>query len=88
MNILIINTAYTGGGAEKVTRQIADIMRNRGHNVYIVVGYNSTPISDENVTVLYDGIAWRVINRIVTNNHSNANLKIRISLDTIKKIIE
>lgn len=34
MRILYLNTTYSGGGAEKVTRQIYTGMKKRGHEVY------------------------------------------------------
>ena len=53
MRILYLNTTYSGGGAEKVTRQIYDGMKKRGHDVYEIVCYNRHGIvEDEHVHVL------------------------------------
>lgn len=37
MRILYLNTTYSGGGAEKVTRQVYEGMKARGHEVYEIV---------------------------------------------------
>ena len=53
MRILYLNTTYSGGGAEKVTRQIYDGMKKRGHDVYEIVCYNRHGIvEDEHVHCL------------------------------------
>jgi len=88
MNILIINTAYTGGGAEKVTRQLRRVMLERGHNVHVMVGYNKDKVRDNNVSVLYDGLAMRFVNRIITKNHSHANLRIPLTYYRIVEYIK
>ena len=41
MNILFINTNFCEGGAAKVARQIFYAMKEKGHNVYFIAGYNS-----------------------------------------------
>ena len=41
MNILYLNTTFQCGGAEKVTSQIFQGMRARGHEVYQIVSYDT-----------------------------------------------
>lgn len=88
MNILILNTAFSGGGAEKVTRQLGKIMQDRGHNVYTIVGYNKGPVLQNGVKIIYDGLAMRILNRLITGNHSNTTQSLKYSLAIIKKYIK
>ena len=71
MRILYLNTTYSGGGAEKVTRQIYDGMKKRGHDVYEIVCYNRHgTVEDEHVHVLYNGTVGKVLMRLQTANSS------------------
>ena len=77
MRILYLNTTYSGGGAERVTRQIYDGMKKRGHEVYEIVCYNRRgQVEDSHVHVLYEGIAGKILLRVQTGNRGNANLTI------------
>lgn len=81
MRILYLNTTYTGGGAERVTRQIYDGMKERGHEVYEIVCYNRKGrIEDKNVHVLYPNTFGKVLQRLQTNNRSNCSLSIPYAL--------
>lgn len=90
MNLLFLNTTYLCGGAEKVTNQIFDGMRKRGHTVYEIVSYHKReePLP-KGVSALYQGAPMLLFNRLITGNHSNASLTIpysrRVILDFIKK---
>ena len=77
MRILYLNTTYSGGCAERVTRQIYDGMKKRGHEVYEIVCYNRRgQVEDSHVHVLYEGIAGKILLRVQTGNRGNANLTI------------
>lgn len=88
MNILFLNTTYICGGAEKVTNQIMEGMKKRGHQVYEIVSYYklSKPLP-ENVSALYSGTPMLLLNRLLTGNHSNASLTIPYSLHQILSFI-
>lgn len=74
MRILYLNTTYSGGGAEKVTRQIYEGMRDRGHEVYEIVCYNRRgTVSDPHVHVLYDHPLMKIFHRLQTYNRGNFN---------------
>ncbi|MBS6396181.1 MAG: glycosyltransferase [Clostridiales bacterium] len=80
MNILFLNTTYLCGGAEKVTNQIFNGMRARGHNVYEIVSYyKRTKPLPPGISVLYQGTPMLLLNRLITKNHSNSNLTIPYS---------
>ena len=75
MRILYLNTTYSGGGAEKVTRQIYDGMKKRGHDVYEIVCYNRRgTVEDEHVHVLYNGTVGKILMRLQTANRANEDL--------------
>lgn len=90
MNILLLNTTYQCGGAEKIAMQVLEGMKNRGHQVHEIVSYHrrSAPLPGD-VHVIYHGAPLLLLNRAMTGNHSNASLKIPYSrhyiLDFIKK---
>ncbi len=89
MRILYLNTTYTGGGAERVTRQIYEGMKKRGHEVYEIVCYNrKRKITDPHVHVLYAGVFGKVLQRIQTRNRCNENLTIPYSLFYILRFIK
>lgn len=77
MNILYLNTTYQCGGAEKVTSQLFQGMKKRGHRVYQVVSYDMrNSVLPPDVHVIYFNQAMRIGNRLITGNHSNENLGI------------
>lgn len=89
MRILYLNTTYFGGGAEKVTRQIYNGMKDRGHEVYEIVCYNRRgKISDSHVHVLYSGILGKIWHRMQTYNRGNHNLTIPYTLWYIKHFVK
>ena len=72
MNILYLNTTFQCGGAEKVTSQIFQGMRARGHEVYQIVSYDTRhSVLPEGVHVLYDSFFMRMFNRLISGNRSN-----------------
>lgn len=90
MNILLLNTTYQCGGAEKVAVQILEGMKKRGHQVYEIVSYHKRPEPlPADVKALYHGTPLLLLNRMITGNHSNASLTIPYSrkyiLDFIRK---
>lgn len=68
MKILYLNTLFDGGGAEKIARQIYQQIKGTVQAHYIV-GFNTAPVVDRNVSVLYDGTPMRIFNRLITRNH-------------------
>lgn len=89
MNILYLNTTYLCGGAEKVTNQIFEGMRARGHQVYEIVSYHKrVETLQPGISVLYHGKPMLLLNRLTTGNHSNASLTIPYSLHAILRFIQ
>ena len=89
MNILFLNTTYICGGAEKVTNQIFDGMKARGHQVYEIVSYHKRPEKlKDGMKVLYHGTPMLVLNRLLTGNHNNASLTIPYSRHVILRFIK
>ena len=89
MKILYLNTTYTGGGAERVTRQIFEGMKKRGHEVFEIVCYNRKGmIADSHVHVLYAGMPGKILQRIQTRNRSNENMTIPYALYYILHFIK
>lgn len=89
MRILYLNTTYSGGGAEKVTRQIYDGMKKRGHDVYEIVCYNRHGIvEDEHVHVLYNGTVGKVLMRLQTANRANEDLTISYAINYIEQFVK
>lgn len=89
MNILFLNTTYLCGGAEKITNQIFDGMRARGHQVYEIVSYHKkTEPLKPGMTVLYQGAPMLLMNRLITGNHNNASLSIPYSRHAILHFIK
>jgi putative colanic acid biosynthesis glycosyltransferase len=86
MNVLLINTAYSGGGAEKVTRQMLEGINAFGNKSIEVANYSKIPVPD-NVRLLYNTIPLRIFNRIITFNHCNISYHMKYSISTICKII-
>lgn len=88
MNLLFLNTTYLCGGAEKVTNQIFEGMKKRGHQVYEIVSYHKRPEAlPDGVTALYQGMPMLLFNRVLTGNHGNASLSIPYSLHRILDFI-
>lgn len=74
MRILYLNTTYSGGGAEKVTRQVYEGMKARGHEVYEIVCYNRRgAMEDDHVKVLYTSAPEKLFHRLQTHNRGNTN---------------
>lgn len=89
MNILYLNTTYQCGGAEKVTSQLFEGMRKRGHRVYEIVSYDLRRSElPEGVFVLYPSLPMRLFNRLITGNHGNRSLHIWYSLRYIQRFIK
>lgn len=77
MNILYLNTTYQCGGAEKVTSQLFQGMRDRGHHTWQIVSYDTrNSILPEGVRVLYRSRMMRIFNRLITGNHGNKSIHI------------
>lgn len=88
MKILYLNTTYSGGGAERVTRQIYEGMKKRGHDVYEIVCYNRRgPVRDDHVYVLYQGKAGKILQRVQTFNRGNENVTIPYAVRKICRFI-
>ncbi|MCD8249926.1 MAG: glycosyltransferase [Lachnospiraceae bacterium] len=88
MKILYLNTTYSGGGAEQVTRQIYEGMKRRGHEVFEIVCYNLRgEITDPDVHVLYRSIPEKILQRAQTGNRGNNNLTIPYALHYIRAFI-
>ena len=89
MNILYLNTTYQCGGAEKVTSQLFQGMKKRGHQVYQIVSYDlSNAKLPEGIHVLYPTLPMRLFNRLITDNHGNRSLHIWYSLRYIRAFIK
>lgn len=89
MRILYLNTTYSGGGAERVTRQIYEGMRRRGHEVYEIVCYNRKgKVTDPNVHVLYPDTAGKILLRLQTGNRGNENLTIPYAIGYIRRFVK
>lgn len=89
MNILYLNTTYQCGGAEKVTFQLFQGMRRRGHQVYEIVCYDMRDSKlPKQVHVIYGSRCMRIFNRIITGNHGNKSLHIWYSMQYIRSFIK
>ena len=86
MNILFINTLYDGGGAEKIARQLYQLLKSK-ENVRYIVGFNTKSVSDKNITIIYNGLLKRIFNRIITKNHSHDYISIGYSKFIINRVI-
>lgn len=88
VNILYLNTTWQCGGAEKVTAQLFQGMRNRGHQTWQIVSYDTKNSKlPEGVHVVYGSRLMRVFNRLITGNHGNKSLHIRYSRRYIRSFI-
>lgn len=88
MKILYLNTTYQCGGAEKVTSQLFQGMRKRGHQVYQIVSYDLKHSRlPQGVHVLYGSRLMRIFNRLITGNHGNRSLHIWYSRRYIQSFI-
>lgn len=89
MNILYLNTTYQCGGAEKVVSQLFHGMQKRGHQVYQIVSYDMRN-SDlpPHVHVIYPNQTMRIVNRLITKNHGNENLRIGYSRRYIASFVK
>lgn len=85
-NILFINTLFDGGGAEKIARELYVHTGDEFSNSY-VVGFNTEKVQDNNTTIIYDNLFKRLINRIITFNHSNNYLSLFYSYIRIKRVM-
>lgn len=89
MRILYLNTTYRCGGAEKVTSQLFQGMKKRGHEVYEIVSYDlNRSVLPEGVHVLYSSRLLRLFNRLITGNHGNRSLHIWYSRRYIRSFIK
>lgn len=89
MRILYLNTTYSGGGAEKVTRQIYTGMKKRGHEVYEIVCYNRRgSIEDEHIHVLYSGVLGKILMRLQTANRANEDITIPYAIRYIERFVK
>lgn len=86
MNILIINTLFYGGGAEKTVRQLTKGLEKNGHKIFVVVyKYNG---DKKNIVSLYGSGIYKMYNYIVTKWHDNENISLKHSYNIIAKIIK
>lgn len=85
MKVLFLNTLFDGGGAEKIARQVYREVKKKD-KVRYVVGFNTMPIEDEHVSVLYHGIFKRIFNRLITRNHCHVYGSLGYSRRQILKI--
>ena len=89
MRILYLNTTYSGGGAERVTRQIYNGMKMRGHEVFEIVCYNrNDKTGDQDVHILYSGILGKVLLRLQTYNRGNHNRTIPYAIWYIQRFVK
>lgn len=87
MNVLFINTLYDGGGAENIARELFKNMGKKA-NVYFLGGFNTKPIEEDNVFLIYPNLFFRVINRVLTKNHSHKSKTILLSKMALKRLIK
>ncbi len=88
MNILYLNTTYQCGGAEKVTSQLFHGMRDRGHQTWQIVSYDTKKSClPAGVHVIYRSRFMRLFNRMITDNHGNRSLHIWYSRRYIRSFI-
>ena len=84
MRILYLNTTYAGGGAERVTRQIYEGMKKRGHEVWEIVCYNRKgEVEDQNIMVLYRTPLQKIWQRLLTHNRNNESMTIPYAVHKI-----
>ena len=89
MRLLYLNTTYAGGGAEKVTRQIYEGMKKRGHEVYEIVCYNRRgEVEDPQVMVLYRTPLQKIWQRFQTHNRNNESVTIPYAVHKICQFIK
>lgn len=89
MNILYLNTTFQCGGAEKVTSQIYEGMKARGHQVYEIVSYDARNSElPDGVHVLYNNVPMKILNRLTTRNRDNNSLYIPYSRHYILQFIK
>lgn len=89
MNILYLNTTWQCGGAEKVAAQLLLGMRNRGHQTWQIVSYDTKHSRlPEGVHVIYRSRFMRIFNRLITGNHGNKSLHIWYSRRYIRSFIK
>lgn len=86
MNILLVNTHYSGGGAEKVTRQLFYGMKSEGINVHLLVGREAV---GEDYEVIYNNrlhaFVLKAFTRFVTNVRKSVPFARRKILKAIDK---
>lgn len=89
MRILYLNTTYAGGGAERVTRQIYEGMKKRGHEVWEIVCYNRKgEVEDQNIMVLYRTPLQKIWQRLLTHNRNNESMTIPYAVHKICRFIK
>lgn len=87
MNILHVNTYYTGGGAEKVMRHLYKNMCEDNINSFCIVGRGSTKIV-EGVPVIYHKFGEKVLTTLAGALMRNTLLKTRKAKSRIIDYIE
>lgn len=85
MNILLVNTHYSGGGAEKVTRQLYQGLKSHGIDVHLLVGREN---NGEGYEVIYDSPVRAKLLRISTRFISNVRLHVPIAVNKILDAID
>lgn len=80
MNILLVNTHYSGGGAEKVTRQLYQGLKSHGTDVHLLVGREN---SGDGYEVIYDNPVRAKLLRVSTRFISNVRLHVPIAVNKI-----
>lgn len=89
MNILYLNTTYQCGGAEKVASRLFHGMRERGHQTWQIVSYDTKNSKlPKGVHVIYRSRLMRIFNRLITGNHGNRSLHIWYSRWYIRSFIK
>lgn len=89
MNILYLNTTWQCGGAEKVASRLLQGMRDRGHQAWQIVSYDTKNSElPEGVHVIYRSRLMRIFNRLITGNHGNQSLHIWYSRWYIRSFIK
>lgn len=78
MNVLVINTQYSGGGAEKVSRQFLKMNYDNIH-MYMVVGKEKSNqnMDDRQVKVIYKNRIQRMCANLygkILDNHQRLNI--------------
>lgn len=86
MNILLINTHFHGGGAEKVTRQIYYGLKSKEVSVHLLVGREST--TDGTYEIIYDNPLGAKLLKATTRFIRNVRPHVPIAVKKILAAIE